>query len=55
MPSLHYYVLMRNVIPTTIYFTTEQEKADAEAKAKARDMSLSALIRSVLRKLPKKP
>ncbi len=35
----------RNVIPTTIYFNSEEERNDAQAKADERDMSLAALVR----------
>lgn len=41
---------MPNVIATTIYFKTHEEKQAALDKAEAEDKSLSKLVRELLRK-----
>jgi len=45
---------MTDMKPTTIWILPKELK-EAQLKAKNRDMSLSQLVRLLLRELPKKP
>ena len=40
---------MPNLIATTIYFNTKTERKEAHQKAQSQDMSLSQLVRMLIR------